>query len=117
MYVPTGPGKGRQYGWSHGRPFLNLEAQAWRELVKQSIRDQARLEGPIEVVLYHLSDATGDDDIDHQLVPVLDALTRCGAWADDKLVERVTLARDYVDGDSLDAGVYCWAWERDGDCE
>ena len=115
--MPTGPGKGRQYGWSHGRPFLNLEAQAWRELVKQAVAG-AFLSGPIEVVLYHLSDNTGDDDIDHQLVPVLDALTRCKAWADDKWVERVTLARDWVDEDSLEAGVYCFAWERDSaDCD
>lgn len=113
--MPTGPGKGRQYGWSHGRPFLNLEAQAWRELVKQSLSDQARLGStPIEVVLLHLSDGTGDDDIDHQLVPILDAITKCRWWPDDKWVERVTLARDWVEPEDLAAGVYVWAWERDG---
>lgn len=115
LYVPTGPGKARQYNRNGYRQFLSLEALLWRSLVRDAWWGQDRLEGPIEIVLYHLSDRTGDDDCDHQLVPLLDALTKCGAWDDDKDVERVTLARDYVAEDDLAAGVYVWAWTRGPD--
>jgi len=68
---------------------------------------------PIRLEVYWYQ-RPGDDtgDVDHVL-PVIDHLTRSGAWPDDCWLEHVTMVRAWADV-AEEAGILVVAWETDG---
>lgn len=112
IWVPEGPGKNDQYGQGRwGRRYLTKEAEKWRNIIAAELGDQECIYGLVKVWVHHLSSGQGRDDVDHQLVAALDAVTAAGGWFDDKQVAAIEVLREVVP--LADSGVLIIAEELD----
>lgn len=107
--------KGEVYAPGRFCFYLTGEAKSDRELVRQAweASRQEPLGGPCRLVIaVHRSPDDRTGDIDHWTPPLLDHLTKAGAWTDDALIwceETRRLTARTVD----ETGILLVAWEEE----
>lgn len=94
--------------WRHvmtqGRPrtLISKRGRAYRDVIKQAVYTQVRSRSFVTIrdAVHMEIDLFPPDrrrrDVDNYCKALLDALTHAGFWADDSLVERLTISRRAV---------------------
>jgi len=76
--------------------YLSSEAIAYREAVKKSIVATKPLETRLSVSVQLHAPNRRKYDIDNRIKSLLDALTHCGIWVDDELIDKIEITRGNI---------------------
>jgi len=100
-YFPWPPTMNSYYSHTRNGVFISKKGRLYRESISESAHEQSpggppRLGVPLAMTVYLFPPDKRKRDLDNHMKALQDAMTQCGIWEDDSLVDQLYIFRGSV---------------------